>query len=440
MTLYLDQGGDSAAAFGDLYNGASRQDGGLGEDNDPTDNTVLIVTYTESAGQGATADRLNTLVNTDFGTPIVITALPGGIDPYLGNDVTGNGQTYVDSTSGFNVIRVVYDDSQCNGAGIFAFDTGGNQISFPGTVLLYHELSHAYRDATGTTQPNDEIPAETDENVLRAELGLCLRDVNNHGGGCGVGDTCGGISNNGCFIVSAAAGSSASAEVSRLKQLRDRVVRATTLGAQLLDSIYRDYYRFSPAIAADLRRDENARAAVLALAIRPLIAWYSLVEAIALAPDDIRAQDLALEELERSRPVEADARRVSAVVNALAAGGDMPSDLGALPTEFAPWGGQFASLPFSNWAIVEPLVRFWRSAAEEADILAEVVDWMGLAPLEALAPPKGEALEHELNFLARGPFREETLRRTVGARMSAAWIDAGPSLTRHGFIADRSTK
>jgi len=191
MTLFLDQSGDSSTALKNLHT-ISWKDGGLGTQAIPTDPTVLLVTYTETTGQPATADRLDTLVNTNWADPIVITALNGGIDPYSGLDVTGNGFTYIDRTSGTDIIRVVYDIGQCEGRGIATFDTAGNAITTPNPVILYHELSHAFRAATGTNQPNDEPPAETDENVMRTELGLCLRDVNNHAGQCGPGNDCGG--------------------------------------------------------------------------------------------------------------------------------------------------------------------------------------------------------------------------------------------------------
>src|SRR5262249_26155679 len=125
VTIFIDQsaGADPDVVFGDLFS-ISRQDGGLGE-ADVADPTLLQVTYDDRSGQPATADRLNTLVNTDFGIPVSMTALPGETDPNSGIDITGNGITYIDSSSGFSIVRVVYDDTQCNGAGIFTFDVNG---------------------------------------------------------------------------------------------------------------------------------------------------------------------------------------------------------------------------------------------------------------------------------------------------------------------------
>src|SRR5262249_50104301 len=145
-----------------------------------------------------------------------------------------------------NVIHVVYDTSQDGGKGIAAFDKSGNAIQTPNAVILYHELSHAFHNAINQ-QPfpqtdcpgdmTDEPAAEIDENVMRTELGLCLRDVCNHGAEAGFGKACGGSAtpggpplvdgsappqNDGCFIVTAVAGSSQAYEIQRLRAIRER--------------------------------------------------------------------------------------------------------------------------------------------------------------------------------------------------------------------------
>ena len=154
-------------------------------------------------------------------------------------DVTGNGFTYVDSTSSTfagGVVRVVYDLNQCNFAGIVAFDITGKRIttpirSFSTTSCRMLSVQLRMLRTPSTTKSR----AEKDENVMRSELGLCLRDVNNHGGDCGPpADDCGGSDGDpgvDCFIVTATTGSPASVEVNRLRQLRDRVVAASGLSA-----------------------------------------------------------------------------------------------------------------------------------------------------------------------------------------------------------------
>jgi hypothetical protein len=66
MSIFPHLAGVSGTAFFNLLT-ISGEDGGLGLDDVPGDATIFVITYVEMAGQPATADRLNTLVNTDFG-------------------------------------------------------------------------------------------------------------------------------------------------------------------------------------------------------------------------------------------------------------------------------------------------------------------------------------------------------------------------------------
>ena len=103
-----------------------------------------------------------------------------------------------------------------------------------------------------------------------------------------------------CYIL-AATGVRASDENPRFAQL-SQVVEWTYIGKHLLHAVYRDYYRLSPPIAAELRADPGKCEAVTALAIRPLLAWYSLAAALVLAPDQLAAATTELAEtLSRAR-------------------------------------------------------------------------------------------------------------------------------------------
>jgi len=435
MSIFIDQGlvsgAQSSTAFGNLYT-ISGQDGNLGDTPVAGDITVLQVTYAGAAPALATANRLHTLVNTNFGTPIVITALAGGIDPFSGLDITGNGATYVDSSSGADVIRVVYDVNQCNFAGIFTFDTGGNPITTPNPVILYHELSHAFRGATGTTQPNDEIPARTDENVMRGQLGLCLRDVNSNGLGCGPGSDCGAPPPNGCFIVSATTGSSESAEVKSLRQLRDRIADVSCLGARLIDMIYREYYQFSPSIADEIGQSAASRQAVLWVVVRPLLAWYTLAGTLAFEHADQNAANNAVKDVLNACPRYLGAKSIASVLNTIRSGEPLPTDAPEMLLHFAPRIQFAARLRFASWAILDPLVRVWSASAQQRDVIDEVSQWLATAPLEALAQPSD--LDKELKALANFFDFRPTARHQLGERLATAWPDAITMLARHDFI------
>jgi hypothetical protein len=456
MSIFLDTGGASGTGFFNLLT-VSGEDGGLGLTDVPGDATVSQVTYVETAGQPATADRLNQLVNNIFPGPvrstqkIVVTPLNGGNDPHGHGDVTGNGVTYIDSTGTSPVIRVVYDVSQCCGRGIFLLDTGGNRITDPNPVIVYHELSHAFRAVTRTNLPDDEVPAETDENVLRAQLGLCLRDVHNHDGGCGSGSDCGGSVGNadggppsggcatlgggGCFIVSATTGSPASVEVTRLRHLRDRVAAASSLGAQLIDVIYREYYQFSPGIAANLEQDAVARNAVLWIVVRPLLAWYTLAGAVALDLAEENAVRQAAQAVISACPSHLGGASIAALLVRLRSSEPVPVDAPQLLVDLAPRLLEAARLRFASWAILDPLIRVWKPARSQYDVIDEVSQWLATAPLEALTPPSNsESMEVEFSGLAGFFDFQPRARRQIGVRLAAAWPEATTTLERHGFI------
>jgi hypothetical protein len=431
------------------------------------------VTYPSVTTGQPTADRLLELVNTNSGLnwafPILITPLDGGNDPYLppggpNTDITGNGHTYIDSSTNPPVIHVVYDIGLCNGAGIACVDTSNNPISTPTPVVLYHELSHAYHDAinqnpfpipSGTcpTPPTDDEPAaEIDENVLRSQLGLCLRDVCNHHANCGAGDNCGGADSHtglggasggggggGCFIVSAATQSRESAEVHRLRQLRGRVVSRSGLSGSLIDRIYREYYQFSPAIAAELEQDEVARTAALWMVVRPLLAWYTLAGALALDQIDGKALRLAVREVERACPRYLRGAGVAAVLEAVRSGNPLPKDSPELLRAFEPKLRKATGLPLASWALLDPLIRMWTLRARRADAVEEVSQWMATAPLEVIPLPSPlpccpDSVDVELERLASFFNFRPLARWKLGARLAVAWPEAASALQRHGFI------
>jgi hypothetical protein len=118
---------------------------------------------------------------------IVITGLSSDSEDPTTPDklIAGNGVTF----DANGVIHVAYDVGQCNGDGIWTIGIGGNPIPTPNPVILYHELAHALRFANGQHSDDSNIEeraAEIQENLMRTKMGVTLRDVNNHFGGCGI--------------------------------------------------------------------------------------------------------------------------------------------------------------------------------------------------------------------------------------------------------------
>jgi len=447
MSLFIDPNGTDPSI--DLFT-ISSSDGNF-NGGAPVTATIVTnignvnatqLTYPSVTTGTATANRLFTLVNTstglNWGDPILITPLNGGNDPYgvLGN-VSGNGGTYVDTSVTPNVIHVIYDTGQCSGTGIQVFDTGGNPIPSPNSVILYHELSHAFHNAIQqlpfpqTACPGnttDEPAAEIDENVLRSQLGVALRDVCNHGAQCGGGGT-----NGGCFIVTATTQSAESAEIHQLRELRQRVVAKSSLGAQLIERIYGEYYQFSPAIASRLEQDDLARMATLWIVVRPLLAWYTLAGALALKEAGQKTVDEALCEVKKACSNNFMGPYIGSMLKTIRSGEPMPEDAPEMLLDFETRLRQAAKLPYASWAILDPLMRMQETG--QTDLVHEVSQWLAAAPLETLKRPANVAeLEDQLEILATFYDFAPEARRLAGSRLAAAWPDIAAALQHYGFV------
>jgi hypothetical protein len=265
---------------------------------------------------------------------------------------------------------------------------------------------------------------------------VCLNPAPDTTPGTGGGGTGGG-----CFIVSATTGSSESAEVSDLRQLRNRVASVSRLGAELIDVIYRDYYRFSPAIAAELEQDTIARMATLEVVVRPLLAWYSLAGILALEQVDEKAVKQAAQEVLNACPQYLGGSSIIDLLEAIRGGEALPANTHPLLLDFAPRIQEATRLRFASWAIFDPLVRVWRSAKDNRDVVDEVGQWLATAPLEALAPPSDpQMLDAEFGALAGFFDFRPTARWQLGKRLVAAWPDATSALERAGFVSQTPAK
>lgn len=182
MPLLVNKLADAGAASVDLFS-ITRCDGGLGQETATSE--VDRVIYTKSAA-GAGQNRIEALV-TGAGV-VVVSAAPSGttIPDGMGGNVPINlvgGVTYPPDAN--SVIQVAY----CFNNTMYAFDAGGNRITLPRAVILFHELAHAFHLANGSYDPvNPEPQAITDENTFRVQVGLTPRDPNNHDGGEGPGN------------------------------------------------------------------------------------------------------------------------------------------------------------------------------------------------------------------------------------------------------------
>jgi hypothetical protein len=237
-----------------------------------------------------------------------------------------------------------------------------------------------------------------------------------------------------CFIVAAATGSRHSAEVSRLQQIRAGVADRSALGAQLIREILREYYRFSPGIAAALEKDEAARKAVLEIVVRPLVAWYNLAVNLALAQSDTKTiEHHARAVLEASSGDPGDLS-IATLFEAIRSGNPLPENAPQAILPIADKAKAAARLPYASWAIFDPLVRVWSLRKSQSNVVDEVAQWLGAAPLEGFSPSGQQALDGELSIVAGFFDFRPSARRQLGSRLAAAWPQSASALEKHGFI------
>lgn len=237
-----------------------------------------------------------------------------------------------------------------------------------------------------------------------------------------------------CFIVSAATGSRDSAEVSRLQQVRARIADRSALGAQLIREILREYYRFSPGVAAALEKDEATRKAVLEIVVRPLVAWYNLVIVLGLEQSDTKAVEQHVQAVLDACSGDPGDLSIATLFEAIRSGDPLPENA-PRALSIADKAKAAARLPCASWAIFDPLVRIWSMRKSHSNVVDEVAQWLGAAPVEGFSPPSDQqALDGELSTVAGFFDFHPSARRQLGARLAAAWPELAPALEKHGFI------
>lgn len=267
-------------------------DADYGEDALPDPSDLFQVTYILNTATGPCPTRLDTLVNTNFGVnpeniDIIILAGDGGFtlnDGEMLSNVGGvalrpgethNGVNFNPTTSHY----VIYESG--GGTNCVKGEASGDyDAPDPSSVILYHELSHAFRQANAAsldgTEPSacgtsaEERAAEVDENDMRDQLGIARRDVGDHCGDPGCG-TC-------CIVASIASGSTYSAEVNALRQVRDHFLRRSNVGFDFFDQLFDDYYNFSPEICRMMAASPDLTHLIEIYFVMPLTRCLTLIQ------------------------------------------------------------------------------------------------------------------------------------------------------------------
>ncbi|NQW09897.1 MAG: hypothetical protein HQ481_08480 [Alphaproteobacteria bacterium] len=254
--------------------------------------TLANTAFTPDYGAGPQAVNIAILpVLSDFflndGTPIVNVGGTALAPP--GSGIPGN--TLNNTTD----CLVIYDTTQADGAGYCSARAGNSgvfDLQNTNPTILYHELSHAFRIVNNTfltltaacdPASTEEAAAIADENDLRTQIAAAngttavLRDTTTHCGNyCSAGTiiSC-------CIIASVASQSPMSEEVQALRAVRDQFLRRTEVGFAFFQTLFHDYYGFSPQVSTMMARQPALSSLVLEGFVRPLLITLRLLQAYA---------------------------------------------------------------------------------------------------------------------------------------------------------------
>lgn len=448
----------------------SNMDGGIGQD--PPVGDLIPVIYAQTV-LGTCPNRLNTLVNTDF------TGVPGNVDIIIiatdssftlsdGRMLTNYGGLTFPLGNAENPtgsVVVLYDTSQAGGGGycLKGQVSGANDLQTPNSVILYHELSHAFRAATSSsldrTPPSacgaspEEMAAEVDENDMRDQLagGAGLhRDVTDH-----CGDVCpGGSTANCCIVASIATGSPYSAEVNALRQVRDRFLRRSNVGYDFFDKLHSDYYDFSPEVCRMMAVSDDLLHLIEVYFVKSLTLCLNLLHDYTVGGCDPQELGERFENSLEANPdlVSLGAKEVRQALHLLnrLQGGAVPANLPMRELETLLRERAGAS-PYVRWALMDTMETYlnalaWRldgaSAAEIGNRLARSFDeWAARLPLTDVWKKLSKyAIAEELDFLKQTLFRTEHARLEFGSRL-ANYLSGDQDLSRmlsdKGYFSER---
>ncbi|MBV8828552.1 MAG: hypothetical protein JO108_04930 [Acidobacteriaceae bacterium] len=408
MAILVVASGNYGQVLQDIYD-ITGGDGGLGEGDSGNPAFILITYQQDNSGQFG-PDRINDLINNVACNVVVVGDNPTTVvAPYKLCQVRG-----VTGPLTGGQVNVVYETTQCNGEGYFVFDADGNQIPDPNTAILFHELSHAYHKCIGD-YPGPGAAAEfqaiTDENGLRAQLGLPLRDPNNNKQAgctdCGAGGQ--PPPSNNCLIATAALGSPLAPDVVFLRHIRDSVLRCSKLGCQLFDEFWAQYYTFSPSIADKMAVSSPFRNQITRLAVQPLVqflTWaYDYVQG-GWQADDFAARvesDLRVS----AQTLSTDSFTLSSLENLL---------------------GKQRNDQYIVWGLLVPLRLYWAAATDlerspdkgviGMRVKAQIGDWLSAVPIPAGYRSLSESEIHQdLVLLNERIFTSPELRQVFEKRL-----------------------
>jgi hypothetical protein len=410
--------------------GSEDMPGTLGEDSDPADSDLTVVSYDPgpqdtTTPQGRVRQLLKNLV--DRAGDITLF----GVGPDF---VWSDGSTLETGSAGGSYSgEVIYDTHNCGGDGRWVRGTDGNEVCTTSAGILLHELGHI---ANPPADPYDVIGAERAavgvENDLRVAQGLVPRDPDRLESGCGCPDgDC-------CIVASVATGSPYSAEVQALRRIRDRALRNTQFGHCLFEVLHEEYYSFSLPISRMMVTDSVLKTEVANWLVRPLVRAWTIAWEYTQHCGEPRALGQLLAQDDREEfAVEAELGLAWEVAGRLlrqaAAGDTCPAGLSqvdaGLRRAYEILAERLPDCPHVRWGIIDLLHLYTQARAlyqethdEETAgrwLMNALDGWTGDIPLDyVVARVPVDDLLTDLRTLASTLFARSPARLRLGRRLA----------------------
>jgi hypothetical protein len=188
-------------------------------------------------------------------------------------------------------------------------------------------------------------------------------------------------SSQGCLIVTAALGSPQAEQVDRLRKLRDEFISRSRLGKDFFAAASKEYYAFSPIIAARMHASTEFKDRVRRFAISPFLGFVELLRSWAAGLDAEEFQEVLTSTLDASLKDLANAGIAAGQVGAAAKemsrlAVHQAHDAGLASAEVDAWGVELANVVnyfnavvdqnvpgdgrYLDVMLLQPLKLYWR--------------------------------------------------------------------------------
>lgn len=187
-------------------------------------------------------------------------------------------------------VTLFYDTTNNYALGYWTEGDDGKHIAMPPHILLAHEMAHAAQVLEGTwvDHASGEVYAIAVENAVREASQPALPQRRSHNGGPNLPPKkpAPAPTKSGCFVATAAYGSSLDPAVEELRDFRENVLLKTRHGTRLHDRLLPFYRRASQPIIAAMAASPDVHEVVRDWVVRPVVQYLRLARDFPDLPTD----------------------------------------------------------------------------------------------------------------------------------------------------------